>query len=87
VLSKLRSYFESQGETFDEAIVQEYPDKGAVRRELYPWNEYEPNRFSPEVLQILNNELESIAPKFIIKVAELPLLRFASQKFSNVHVR
>jgi len=75
VLSKLRSHFKSKGETFDEAIYQEYPDKGAVRRELYPWNEYEPDRFSPEVLQVLNDELESIAPKLVIRVAELPLLR------------
>ena len=76
LLSKLHLYYTSRGETFEEVAVQDYPDKGLVRRELYPWNEYEPNRFAPEVLQVLNDELESIAPRLMVKVAELPLLRY-----------
>jgi hypothetical protein len=76
ILGRLRSHFESQGESLDEAMVQDYPDKGTVRRELYPWNEYEPDRFSPEVLQVLNDQCESVAPKLVVKVTELPLLKF-----------
>lgn len=74
----LRSYFESKGEDFDTADVQEYPDKGLVRREAYPWNEYEPDRFSPESLQYLNEEMTKVAPKLEVKVANLPVLTLGS---------
>lgn len=56
--------------------VDDYPDKGLVRREQYAWNDHEPNRFSEECLTFLNEELRSIAPKLEVKVAELPILSF-----------
>ncbi|KAJ4286249.1 hypothetical protein N0V90_013283 [Kalmusia sp. IMI 367209] len=72
--SKLRSHFASKDENFDAISIEDYPDKGAVRRELYPWNEHEPDRFSSDVLQSLNQDMEQIAPKLEVKVSELPLL-------------
>lgn len=72
--SKLRSYYEKEGKNVDDVDVEDYPDKGLVRRENYAWNEYEPDRFSDDCLQFLNNEMTSIAPMLEVKVSELPLL-------------
>ncbi|KEY65792.1 hypothetical protein S7711_10076 [Stachybotrys chartarum IBT 7711] len=54
--------------------VSELPDYGLVRREVYPWNDHESDRFSPEALGILNTGLKAIAPKCAVKVATLPVL-------------
>ncbi|KAF1951703.1 hypothetical protein CC80DRAFT_480519 [Byssothecium circinans] len=78
LIERLQQYFEAKGENFNDADIQKYPDKGRVRRELYPWNDYEPDRFAAEVLQFLNDELDQIAPKLEVKVAELPLLSESS---------
>ncbi|KAJ4409602.1 hypothetical protein N0V91_002523 [Didymella pomorum] len=72
--SKLRTHYEKEGENVDDVEVEDYPDKGLVRRENYPWNEFEPDRHSDECLQFLNDELASIAPKLEVRVSELPLL-------------
>lgn len=72
--AKLRAHYEKEGENVDDVEIDDYPDKGLVRRENYPWNEYEPDRHSEECLQFLNNELASIAPKLEVRVSELPLL-------------
>lgn len=77
-MKRLRSHFEGKGENLDDVDVDEYPDKGTVRREQYPWNEFEPDRFSDECLQFLNDEMASIAPKLEVKVAELPVLSSGS---------
>lgn len=54
--------------------IHELPDYGLVRREVYPWNDHEPNRFSPESLSFLNAGMSRTAPKCEIKVATLPVL-------------
>ncbi|KAI2626572.1 hypothetical protein GGR54DRAFT_628998 [Hypoxylon sp. NC1633] len=56
------------------ANVNDLPDWGMVRREIYPWNGYEPDRFSDESLAVLNTELTKMAPKCNIKIAQLPVL-------------
>ncbi|KAI4251417.1 MAG: hypothetical protein LQ352_004858, partial [Teloschistes flavicans] len=38
------------------------PEQGHARRELYPWNHHEPNRFSKENLSVLNRRIKEIAP-------------------------
>ncbi|TVY87225.1 hypothetical protein LAWI1_G007184 [Lachnellula willkommii] len=58
----------------EEVDISELPDQGLVRREIYPWNTHEPDRFSQETLDFLNKELESVAPKCEVKVTELPTL-------------
>ncbi|EXM36356.1 SET domain [Fusarium oxysporum f. sp. vasinfectum] len=50
------------------------PDQGLVRREVYPWNDHEPDRFAPESLAELNERLSSMAPKCVVEVATLPVL-------------
>jgi hypothetical protein len=50
------------------------PDDGLVRRELYPWNDHEPDRFSEETLAHLNARLADMAPKCEVRVATLPVL-------------
>lgn len=59
----------------DEPInFHDLPDSGVVRREVYPWNTHEPDRFSDESLSFLNNQLETMAPKCAVKVSCLPVL-------------
>ncbi|KAI1072102.1 hypothetical protein LB507_002935 [Fusarium sp. FIESC RH6] len=50
------------------------PDHGLVRREVYPWNDHEPDRFAPESLAELNEHLSDMAPKCAVEVATLPVL-------------
>ncbi|KAF4443974.1 MYND domain [Fusarium albosuccineum] len=50
------------------------PDHGLVRREVYPWNDHEPDRFAPESLADLNEHLGQMAPKCAVEVATLPVL-------------
>lgn len=56
---------------FDTSLL---PDQGLVRREVYPWNDHEPDRFSQETLDFLNAELASVASRCEVKVTELPTL-------------
>lgn len=58
----------------EEINIGELPDRGLVRREVYPWNTYEPDRFSNDSLSRLNKQLGSIAPKCEVRVAALPVL-------------
>ena len=58
----------------DELDINDLPDTGLVRREIYPWNDHEPNRFSQETLDFLNAQLAEVAPKCEVKVTELPTL-------------
>ncbi|MCJ1391216.1 hypothetical protein MMC18_004078 [Xylographa bjoerkii] len=56
----------------------ELSDQGSVRRELYPWNTHEPDRFSTTSLSFLNAELSKVAPKCSVVAVELPLLTEAN---------
>ncbi len=61
----------SNVKTFDPKVLS---DQGSARRELYPWNTHEPDRFSESSLRVLNAEMSAIAPKCEVRVTELPLL-------------
>ncbi|KAI9840625.1 MAG: hypothetical protein M1838_003987, partial [Thelocarpon superellum] len=50
-------------------------DHGTVRREIYPWNEHEPDRFSERTLTALNAMMRTVAPKCEVRVTELPALK------------
>ena len=50
------------------------PQCGHARREIYPWNAYEPERYSSSTLSLLNYELSSIAHKCEVRTVELPFL-------------
>jgi hypothetical protein len=71
---KVCTYFEARGQDPNHVDIDDYPEKGHVRREQYPWNHHEPARTSEECLQFLNEELESVAPNLEVKVSELPVL-------------
>ena len=51
------------------------PDRGLVRREIYPWNIYEPDRLADSSVSVLNKELSRVASKCSVKAISLPLLR------------
>lgn len=61
----------SQTDNVDLDQLQEW---GLVRREVYPWNTYEPDRFSSQTLASLNKELASVAPKCAVQISKLPTL-------------
>ncbi|KAI1478941.1 hypothetical protein K445DRAFT_55974 [Daldinia sp. EC12] len=76
-LLNTRSYIQTVGERRVRkpiSTANDLPDWGMVRREVYPWNSYEPDRFSDESLAILNAGLAEIAPKCTVEVAQLPVL-------------
>ncbi len=50
------------------------PEQGYARRELYPWNEHEPDRFSEESLRALNTQMKKVAHKCEVRVVDLPVL-------------
>ncbi|KAL8704990.1 MAG: hypothetical protein Q9201_001887 [Fulgogasparrea decipioides] len=56
----------------------ELPGQGRARRELYPWNDHEPDRFSKESLQFLNERMKMIAPKCEVRATSLPVLETKS---------
>lgn len=58
----------------DNIDLDDLPEWGVVRREVYPWNTYEPDRFSSQTLAFLNSELAFVAPKCAVKISKLPLL-------------
>ena len=61
---------------WDESAFEpkELPDQGVARRELYPWNDFEPDRFSEESLAVLNRAMSEVAPKCEVRAVELPVL-------------
>ncbi|KAI9817864.1 MAG: hypothetical protein M1827_000983 [Pycnora praestabilis] len=76
ILKTNRHTQKAQDSEWDEAKFNliDLPDQGSVRRELYPWNDHEPDRFSTESLQFLNNEMSQVAPKCEVLATTLPLL-------------
>ncbi|KAL8852216.1 MAG: hypothetical protein Q9221_002926 [Calogaya cf. arnoldii] len=53
---------------------EELPNQGHARRELYPWNHHEPDRFSEESLGFLDGEMKKVAPKCEVRAVSLPIL-------------
>ena len=70
--TKLKADPDLDGASFDPNL--ELSDRGHARRELYPWNAHEPDRHGDAHLAELNKQLETIAPKCVAKVVDLPLL-------------
>ena len=56
-------------------------DSGMVRREVYPWNDYEPDRLNE--LPQLNVLMEKVAPQLEVKVVDLPELTGFANAQSN----
>ncbi|KAK0748652.1 hypothetical protein B0T21DRAFT_398692 [Apiosordaria backusii] len=79
-LIEIKGYIEQVGrrrlrrEPDDPIDINSLPDRGLVRREVYPWNTHEPDRFSEESLSYLNKQLSIMAPKCEVRVSKLPIL-------------
>lgn len=58
-----------------DATLEDFTDRGRVRREIYPWNDHEPDRHSNGNMDLLNNMLKQSAPKLEVLEVELPSLR------------
>ncbi len=69
--------------TFDPKT--DLPEQGFVRRELYPWNGYEPDRFSQLSLSFLNSEMRKVAPKCEVLAVSLPVLQECSSQDSPIN--
>ncbi|KAL4802713.1 MYND domain protein [Aspergillus unguis] len=70
-----KEYYASKGKDQDEQVnPSALKAQGAARRILYPWNEHEPDRKSPETLNLLNERLKDIAPKCEVRAVALPVL-------------
>lgn len=74
----LADHFKSAPFDWRELTIEDYPDRSLVRRELYAWNDHEPDRCSKESVQYLNDEMVKYAPKLEVKVTELQDLAFAT---------
>jgi hypothetical protein len=74
----LADHFKSASFDWRELTIEDYPDRSLVRRELYAWNNHEPDRCSAESVQYLNDEMAKYAPKLEVKVTELQDLAFAT---------
>ncbi|KAF7543674.1 hypothetical protein G7046_g9950 [Stylonectria norvegica] len=70
----------------DDFSAADLPDRGLVRREIYPWSDKEPDRFSEESLNDLNHHLGLIAPKCSVKVATLPVLLEAASNTDDYEI-
>ncbi|KAG6365245.1 hypothetical protein INS49_006854 [Diaporthe citri] len=66
--------------------VAKLPEWGHVRREVYPWNTYEPDRFSEKSLSFLNRELSTMAPRCEVRVSELPVLLDAASNTDDYEI-
>lgn len=54
--------------------VQILTEAGQVRRELYPWNNHEPERFAEGNVAMLNAWMSEAAPKLEVRATALPVL-------------
>lgn len=67
---------------------------GIARRECYPWNSYEPDRFSDETLRVLNANMKECAERALgpgnikceAKVVDLPNLNIAGEATMSKHL-
>ena len=59
-------------DSFDPSL--DLPDRGFARRELYPWNAHEPDRYGDAHITALNSQLRAVAPKCVVKAVNLPIL-------------
>ncbi|KAH9863413.1 hypothetical protein IAQ61_009691 [Plenodomus lingam] len=78
LMDRVRIALGVQEDTLSSIDIDDFPEKGFVRREQYPWNHHEPDRFSEACLQSLNEQLEDIAPKLEVRISELPVLTHSS---------
>lgn len=62
------------------SAFQNLPEEGVVRREVYPWNEHEPDRFSSTNMHDLDVLVRKVATKCEVRAVSLPLLTSGSSR-------
>ncbi|KAI9823895.1 MAG: hypothetical protein M1832_002213 [Thelocarpon impressellum] len=75
LLEKAREVLHQSDLSLSDLDIRDLPEHGWARREVYPWNTHEPDRFSQQSLDVLNAEMARVAPKCEVRVTELPTLR------------
>ncbi|KAL4929301.1 putative MYND domain protein [Aspergillus undulatus] len=79
-----REYHTSTSKSEDEEVDPSLlKAQGFARRILYRWNTHEPDRKSPETLELLNERLKSVAPKCEVRAVALPVLHNQSTFTTN----
>ena len=58
----------------NERVWRSNVSQPCVRREIYPWNHHEPDRFSIHSIGYLNDEMRKHAPKCQVVATDLPVL-------------
>ncbi|KAL9107680.1 MAG: hypothetical protein Q9227_007487 [Pyrenula ochraceoflavens] len=58
-----------------DAKISLLPNAGFVRREIYPWNQHEPNRYGAQTNLELNTVLQAVAPELEVRTTMLPILQ------------
>ncbi|KAJ9643550.1 hypothetical protein H2199_004229 [Coniosporium tulheliwenetii] len=83
---QLQQYFEKSSVPWEEKDIniEDCPDRGLVRRELYPWNDHEPDRCSESSLHLLNEQMVQVAPKLEVRATTLPLLTTSPEGLPKV---
>jgi hypothetical protein len=81
-LVQLCKWCEKDGLPFDLVKgIDAAPDAGSARRELYPSNDHEPDRFSEDALSLLNEWMREAGPKLEVKATTLPVLLSADSVY------
>ena len=73
-MEELRNRVEKLTPSDSEKSTSTLPLFGWSQRQLYPWNEHEPDRMSKEALRDINVELAKAAPALEVKMSILPAL-------------
>lgn len=82
VLEDFADYFTVYEDTYKfhkcvQLLRQEHPKPtrfGWCQRQIYPWNEHEPDRMSKEALKEINDKLHEVAPDLEVEISTLPTL-------------
>lgn len=53
---------------------------GWCQRQIYPWNEHEPDRMSKEALKEINEKLHEVAPDLEVEISTLPTLSTSRER-------
>ncbi|CAK7266001.1 hypothetical protein SEPCBS119000_001798 [Sporothrix epigloea] len=69
-----RQRLRQSGGDDDDYDPHKLPNRGFVRREVYPWDTHEPDRCSPASVAFLNQQLAKVAPKCEVRAVRLPVL-------------
>ena len=68
---------------FEGTDAGQLSNSGFVRREIYPWNNHEPDRSSPKEIANLNERMHHVAPQLEVRSTTLPALHILDDSLSD----